>query len=96
MGLPVIRMGVDNTQGHCFEPIPFIEGSPDVFVNNIPVVRQGDMIPPHCCSDVCHVGAAVGNSSGVYANNRLIEVQTNNLTCGDHAANGSPDTFSGA
>lgn len=96
MGLPVIRLGVDNTCGHCYEPIPFIEGSSDVFVDSIPVVRQGDMIPPHCCGYTCHVGAAIGNSSGVYANNKAVQVQTNSLTCGDTSCNGSSDVFSGA
>jgi hypothetical protein len=95
MGMPVIREGVDETCGHCFEPIPFIQGSPDVFVNNMPVVRQGDEIPPHCCFDLCHIGAAVGNSSGVYADNLAIQVQTNSLTCGDTSCNGSSDTFCG-
>ena len=95
MGLPVIRLGVDKTCGHCFIPIVFIEGSPNVFVNNIPVVRQGDHIMVHCCGKTCHTGMAVGNHSGVYANNRAIQVQTNAVTCGDTSCNGSPNVFCG-
>ena len=86
---------MDYTQGHCYEPQIFIQGSPDVFVNTYKVVRKTDQILPHCCGASCHVGEAVGNNSGVYANNLLVEVQTNDLTCGDHAANGSPDVYCG-
>jgi uncharacterized Zn-binding protein involved in type VI secretion len=93
MGLPVIRWHIDKTCGHCYQPIPFIEGSPDVIVNNQSVVRQNDMIPPHCCGSSCHVGAAIGNGSNVFANNKPIQVQTNSLTCGDRSCNGSTDTF---
>jgi uncharacterized Zn-binding protein involved in type VI secretion len=95
VGLPVIRKDVDNTCGHCFQPVVFIEGSPDVIVNSHPVVRKGDHIRIHCCGQTCHVGAAIGNGSGVYANGRPIQVQTNSLTCGDTSCNGSGDTFSG-
>lgn len=93
MGLPVIRWHVDKTCGHCYQPIAFIEGSPDVIVNNQSVVRKGDHIPSHCCGNTCHVGEAIGNSSSVFANNKPIQVQTNGLTCGDRSCNGSGDTF---
>lgn len=93
MGLPVIRWHVDLTCGHCFEPIVFIEGSPNVIINGQSVVRQGDHIPPHCCGKVCHVGAAIGTSAMVFANNKKIQVQTDGLTCGDTSCHGSPDTF---
>ena len=93
MGMPVIRMSVDQTCGHCYTPIEFIEGSPDVFVNNKQVVRKGDKIPEHCCGDDCHQGAAIGCGSNVYANSKPIQVQTNGLDCGDTSCNGSPDVF---
>src|ERR1700745_1082734 len=93
MGMPVIRKGVDLTCGHCYYPVVFIQGSPDVFVNSIPVVRQGDPINTHCCGKTCHIGTAVGNHSGVYANNRAIQVRTNSVTCGDTSCNGSPNVF---
>ena len=96
VALPVIRWLIDLTCGHCFIPIMFIEGSPDVIVNNYLVVRQNDSIEVHCCFFVCHAGLAMGNHSGVYANNRLVQVQTNGVTCGDTSCNGSPDVFSGA
>jgi uncharacterized Zn-binding protein involved in type VI secretion len=73
----------------------FIEGSPNVIVNNQSVVRQGDHILVHCCGNTCHVGTAVGNRSKVYANNKAIQVRTNSVTCGDTSCNGSPNVFCG-
>lgn len=92
----VVREFVDQTCGHCYTPTIFIEGSPDTFVNALPVVRKGDAILPHCCGNTCHGGSAVGNSSNVYVNGRLLQVVTNSVTCGDHSCAGSPDTFCGA
>lgn len=93
MGLPVIRKTVDKTCGHCYEPVVFIEGSPDVFVNSKPIVRKGDRIPVHCCGGDCHDGRALGCSSNVFANSKPIQVRTNGLDCGDKSCNGSPDVF---
>lgn len=89
----VVRRGVDRTTGHgCYPPTVFTVGSPNTFANNIPIVRQGDPIRPHCCRS-CHGGAAIGNRKGVYINNRLVQVVTNGVTCSDRSAQGSPDTF---
>jgi hypothetical protein len=96
LGLPVIRWLCDRTCGHCYIPQIFIEGSPDVIVNNYKVVRKNDHILVHCCGGTCHVGQAVGNSSNVYVNNLAVQVQTNSLTCGDTSCNGSPTVFCGA
>jgi hypothetical protein len=96
MGMPVIRWLIDRTCGHCYIPQIFIEGSPDVMVNNQKVVRKTDHILIHCCGGSCHVGAAMGNGSQVFANNLQIQVQTNNLDCGDTSCNGSSDVFCGA
>jgi hypothetical protein len=89
VGLPVIRWQIDNTCGHCYFPVPFIEGSADVLTNNMHTVRKGDHIRKHCCGKKCHVGAAKGSSGGVYVNNRPIQVQTNAVDCGDRSCNGS-------
>lgn len=66
--IPVSRRGVDNTYGHCFNPVPIIISSPDVFVNNIPVNRIGDPIPPHRCGKSVHGGVAITGSPDVFAN----------------------------
>lgn len=67
-GIPVSRLGVDLTAGHCYYPVPIISASPNVFINNIPVDRVGDPIPPHCCDDDCHSGVAANGSPNVFAN----------------------------
>ena len=68
-GIPITRINVDNTAGHCFNPTPIASGSPNVFINNIPVARVGDPIVTHCCPGVgCHGGAIANGSPDVFAN----------------------------
>lgn len=51
MSIPVVRMG-DICTGHgCYPARPNVAGSPDVYVNSLPVHRQGDAWAAHCCSD---------------------------------------------
>ena len=52
----VSRLG-DVCTGHgCFPSRPSTGASPNVFVNGIPVHRQGDSWAPHCCV-TCHGSA---------------------------------------
>ena len=68
-GIPVSRIGVDLTAGHCFSPVPVVSGSPNVFVNNIAVDRVTDPIEPHCCGPVCHDDGKVSvGSPNVFVN----------------------------
>jgi hypothetical protein len=67
-GIPVSRIGVDNTAGHCFNPTPISTGSPNVFINNIATDRVGDPIVPHTCPPVTHGGNASNGSPNVFAN----------------------------
>lgn len=66
--IPICRVGVDLTHGHCYPPVPIISGSNNVFINNIPVDRVGDPIPVHCCNNNCHSGNISFGSSNVFAN----------------------------
>ncbi len=67
--IPVSRVGVDLTAGHCYAPTPVSSGSPDVFANNIPVDRVGDPIVPHSCPDVgAHGGNMSNGSPNVFVN----------------------------
>lgn len=66
-GIPVSRMGIDATVGHCYPPVAVVRGSPNVFVNNAPVDRVGDPIATHCCGD-CHSGSCANGSFDVFAN----------------------------
>jgi uncharacterized Zn-binding protein involved in type VI secretion len=64
-GMPVSRVGIDVTAGHCFPPVPLVSGASTVFVNNIAVGRVGDPIPTHCCGIVCHAGVVANGSPDV-------------------------------
>lgn len=88
----VIRKDVDISFGHCFSPRPCVTGSNDVFVNNIPVCREGDYYPTHCCGSSCHDGVAV-SASNVFVNNRKIHRFGDRISCGDTANNGSLNVF---
>jgi uncharacterized Zn-binding protein involved in type VI secretion len=90
--MKVIRKDVDFSLGHCFFPRPSIEGSNNVFANNIPVVRAGDYYPTHTCGSSSHDGRAT-STSNVFVNNKPIHRSGDAITCGDTAFNGSPNVF---
>lgn len=95
----VTRVG-DIGSGHAchFPPSPAIIGSPDVYVNNIPVVRQGDAYAPHACP-TCpappHPRALSGGSGTVFVNGKPIGRVGDAISCGGNADAGSADTFAG-
>ncbi len=91
----VVRRNQDHHVGHTGRPGPYHktyykEGSPNVFVNNEPVIRQND---PLVCGD-----RAKGTSPNVYANNILIH-RKGDATTGHGAwppvtaETGSPNVF---
>lgn len=89
----VIRLGADDSAGHCFSPRPPDSASPNVFSNNIPQVRLSDHYPTHCCGPACHDGNASQGSPNVFVNNLPIHRAGDAISCGDTAANGSPNVF---
>jgi uncharacterized Zn-binding protein involved in type VI secretion len=95
MGAPVIRKGVDNSRGHCYEPRPANTGSPNVYVNGIPVVRVGDHYPTHSCGNSSHDGDASQGAPNVYVNGKAIHRAGDSISCGDTASGGSPNVFVG-
>lgn len=90
MGLPVIRLASDNTQGHSgYFPVPAAGASSNVFVNSRGVVRQSDPFNPHSAPEKpTHVGYAVGGGT-VKVNGKLSQRAGDALTCGDTSSNGS-------
>jgi uncharacterized Zn-binding protein involved in type VI secretion len=83
----ICRLG-DNA----FHPGEFfksIEGSPDTFINNLPVVRVGDHFEPHSHP----ISFASTGSPTVFVNNKNIVRITSLLQCGPEVIEGSPDTF---
>jgi uncharacterized Zn-binding protein involved in type VI secretion len=89
----IVRLGVDNSVGHCFTPRPPDSASPSVFVNGIAVVRVGDSYPAHACPPAVHGGNASAGSPNVFANGIAIHRIGDAISCGDTAGNGSPDVF---
>lgn len=91
----VTRLG-DNCTGHgCWPPRPSVSASPNVFVNGIPVHRQGDAWATHCCGPACHAGVLAAGSSTVYVNGKQCGRIADPVNCGSNVAEGSPNVFAG-
>jgi len=90
----VVRLG-DQCSGHnpCFPPRPNVQGSPDVFVNSLPVHRLGDAWDIHCCGPDCHDGVAASGSSNVFVNGKPVCRVGDSVSCGSTMAEGSPNVF---
>ena len=86
----------DNGSGHgCYPPRPAITGSPNVFVNNLAVVRVTDKYDTHCCKSSCHDGFLEEGSTTVFVNNLAIGRQGDPINCGSFVDEHSPDTCAG-
>jgi len=70
-----------------------IQGSPNIFVNNRSVHRQGDKWAVHCNNRSCHDGALASGSATIFANGKQQGRVTDPVTCGSKVATGSPDIF---
>lgn len=88
----VVRLG-DKSAGHCFEPRPNIEGSPNVFINGIAVHCVGDAWPVHTCGPSSHDSRTVQGSPNVFVNGKAVARVGDALDCGDICAEGSPNVF---
>lgn len=89
----VVRLG-DNCSGHGgFPPRPAIQGSPDVFLNDLSVVRVGDSFASHCDDDTCHTGVAQTGSPDIFCNDKPVFRVGDNVSCGSTGSEGSPDGF---
>lgn len=93
----VIRATLDFSLGHCWPPAPAIQGSPNVFVNNLPVVRVGDLYPTHpgsCGDNPPHLmGPALTGSPNIFVNNMPLHRAGDLISCGDIAFYGSDDVI---
>lgn len=92
----ITRKG-DSCTGHApWPPRPSTGGSADVFVNGIPVHREGDGWAVHCDpTPICHGGALGSGSGTVFANGKGIGRVGDPVDCGSNVAAGSPDVFAG-
>lgn len=95
--MPAVTRKDDADITHCSTPFR-LEHSPDVFCNNIPVSRQGDLntshqIPGAPCPS--HQAPITVGSTTVFVNNRGLGRIGDAITACTRVAQGSPDVFAG-
>ena len=82
----MVRGGM--SAGHCFGPMPFLNGSTNVLINGIPVGRMGDGYNSgtHNCGKSSHaIGSASSGFPKVLVNGRPIYRIGDAVSCGDRA-----------
>lgn len=101
--MPAVSRKGDMSTGHSsYKPRPSVEGSPDVFANNIPVNRVGDKWAAHGASPRYrgdpHPGetnhTTSSGSGKVFANNKGV-ARIGDPVEGDAIAGASPNVFAG-
>ena len=91
----ILFVGSSTTGHDGFQSTVVISGSPTVSVNGNPVNRLGDAWASHC-NDSCHSGVTVTPPSRtVFADGLPVGMVGDSISCGDVAAVGSPDVFTG-
>ena len=92
--MPAAVRRTDVCTGHgCYGPRPAVQGSPNVFTNNLAQHRLADMWAVHCCGIPCHNGVAAAGSPNVFVNGRAAERIGDPVNCGSSMATGSPNVF---
>ncbi|WP_147112937.1 PAAR domain-containing protein [Tateyamaria sp. syn59] len=93
--MPATSRKSDTCSGHgCFPSSSAIGGSPDVEINGIPALRQGDAVAPHGCGKCKPHGRSVsGGSPTVFVNGRPLARVGDSIDCGGSVAAGSGDVF---
>lgn len=88
-----IRKG-DICKGHGYAPRANVEGSNNVFINNIGAHRVGDYWPTHCIPGSCHDGVAGEGSPNVFVNEKQLCRVNDLVSCGSPMGlTHSPDVF---
>lgn len=91
--MPAVARLNDLCTGHGgYNPRPNVQGSPNVFVNFLPVHRQSDKWGVHC-SRSCHTSALAQGSPNVWVNGLQIGRIGDPVACGSVVAEGSPNVF---
>ena len=96
--MPAAHLLGQSCTGHgCYPPRQNVQASPNVYVNGIPIHRQGDLWAVHCCGSPpnCHTGALVKGSSTVCVNGRQAARVGDPVSCGSRAMQGSGDVYIG-
>lgn len=81
----------DNGSGHgCYPSSPAISGSPDVWIDGIQALRQGDALAAHACPNTVPHGRTVsGGSPTVFINGRPLARVGDAIDCGGEVELGS-------
>lgn len=95
MGLAIVRLGDLGDGGDGYAPRGSDSGSPNVFVNGIPIHRVGDHWPLHSNGESSHESILVHGSSTVFVNGKAIGRVGDLQSCGARAIEGSPNVFAG-
>lgn len=85
------RMG-DMCSGHtCWPPRPSVGGSPNFFVDGIPVLRVGDPWAAHTCPAIpeTHASVQASGSSKFFVNGLPVARIGDAVACGSSVASGS-------
>ncbi len=96
---PATQLG-DIGSGHAchFPPTPSIAASPDVNIDSLPAVRQGDAYAPHACP-TCpaspHGRSLACGSGSVFINGKPAGRVGDAISCGGAADVGSVSVFIG-
>ena len=91
--MPQLHRKGDLCTGHgCWPPRPSIQGSPDVFTNNIRQHRVTDGWAAHCCQS-CHSSTQCDGSPDVFANTLKVARKGDPVCCGSACMTHSPDVF---
>jgi len=94
------RMGDPCTGHDCFPPRASVSGSPDVYINGIPALREGDGFALHKCTHPqvphgVHDSVLAAGCPDVFVNDRQKGRVDDPVACGGSVASGSDDVFVG-
>lgn len=93
--MPAAARKSDIASGHgCYPPSPAVGGSPNVSINGVAALREGDAVAPHGCSKCKpHDRSVAEGSSTVFVNGRALARVGDAIDCGGVMDAGSPDVF---
>lgn len=94
--MPAVHLLGGMCTGHgCYPPRNNLQAASTVFVEGIPVHRQGDMWAPHTCGDSVHASVLAKGSATVYVEGKQCGRIGDPVACGSVAIDGATTVFAG-
>lgn len=94
--MPAVARVGDTCTGHgSFPPRACDSGSSDVFVNGIPVTREGDHWVAHSNGNSSHDSTLAKGSGSVFVNGKSLARIGDLIACGSAVAKGAKNVFAG-